>query len=178
MKKHLKHILVPGSYLFLLLSFLALGITASDRRSGEKKSQSLQELPIQIEGIYYCDSDQNKLYNGPYREYFENGDLKMEMYIVQGKPDDTYVVYYSNAKIKEVRSYLNGVFNGIWRSYSEQGVLMAQAEYLNGMKHGLWRIWDEQGTLRYEMQYDRGKKTGNWSMWDESGKLISERKYD
>ena len=44
------------------------------------------------------------------------------MYIVQGRPDGTCMVYYPNAKIKEVRSYLNGIFNGIWRSYSEQGV--------------------------------------------------------
>ena len=109
MKEKAKHILVPGAYLVLLLSFLAVGITAADRKSGNRQARSSQEVPVLIEGIYYCDATQSRLYNGPHREYFENGDLKMEMYIVQGKPDGTYVVYYPNAKIKEVRSYLNGV---------------------------------------------------------------------
>ena len=132
---------------------------------------------ILSEGLYYPDSSLTETYTGYYREYYESGDLKLEMYILNGKPEGTYVVYYPNARIKEVRSYRNGVFDGIWRTYNEQGMLKAQAEYQHGLKHGDWMIWDDNGIKRYEMHYQKGMKVGTWYMWDEKGRLVSEKDY-
>ena len=132
---------------------------------------------VEKEGLYFTDATQTKLYTGNYREYYDNGSLKLEMQIKNGSPEGTYVVYFENNKPKEIRSYKNGQFHGLWRSYSAVGQLISEAEYKNDKKHSVWRIWDENGTKRYEMNYNDGKKVGVWRMWNENGELTGEKKY-
>lgn len=128
-------------------------------------------------GIYYTDATQSKLYTGEYREFHDNGEIRLNIFIKDGKPEGPYVVYFENGKPQEVRSYLKGEFHGIWRSYNSAGLLVAEAEYIHNAKHGVWKVWDDNGVLRYEMKYQNGKKTGTWYMWDEKGKLLSEKSY-
>lgn len=135
-----------------------------------------QKSPIvQSEGLFFTDATQTKLYSGEFKEYYDNGALKLELNIKDGKPQGAYIVYFSNGKPNEVRAYRNGEFHGVWRTYNESGLLIA--EYRNNQKHGTWHVWDDSGIMRYEMQYEKGKKDGTWYMWDEKGKLISEKKY-
>lgn len=132
---------------------------------------------VEKDGVYFTDATQTQLYSGEYREYYDNGSLKLEMQIKNGSPEGTYVVYFDNNKPKEIRSYKNGQFHGVWRSYNVDGLLISEAEYKNDKKHGLWRIWDEKGVLRYEMHYNNGNKTGVWKMWNEKAELTGEKKY-
>lgn len=67
-------------------------------------------------GYYYRDRAQTLLYNGDYREYYENGTLKLELQIKDGLPSGAYVVSFENRKPKEVRSYKDGRLHGIWRT--------------------------------------------------------------
>lgn len=132
---------------------------------------------VHSEGLFFTDGSQTKLYTGEYKEYFDNGSIKLEINIKDGKPQGAYIVYFMNGKPNEVRSYRNGEFHGLWRTYNEAGQLIAEAEYRNNKKHGKWFVWDDTGIMRYEMHYDNGVKTGTWFMWDEKGKLISEKKF-
>lgn len=137
-----------------------------------------QQTPIfQSGGVFYRDKTQTIPYTGDYREYYDNGTLRLEMKIADGLPEGTYVVYFENRKPQEIRSYRAGKAHGLWRSYDVSGQLISEAEYNQGEKHGTWRIWDELGTQRYEMNYFNGKKTGMWRMWDEGGNLIDERRH-
>ena len=129
------------------------------------------------EGQYYTDETQTTPYTGRYTEFSEDGMLKMELYLKDGRPEGTYVIYFDNRRPHEVRSYRDGKLHGTWRTYDRSGQLLSEAEYRNGKKHGTWRIWDELGTQRYEMNYEDGRKTGIWRMWDEKGDLIEEKKY-
>lgn len=153
-----------------LIAVPVIGISQSSLPASDPK-------PVESDGVYFTDASQTRLFSGFYREYYESGDLKLEMYIKDGKPEGPYVVYFQNARISEVRSYHSGVFHGIWRTYNENGMLISQAEYKNGKKDGFWMVWDDSGIKRYEMQYSNGKKIGTWFMWDEKGKLISEKSY-
>ena len=132
---------------------------------------------IQSDGLFFTDASQTKLYTGEYKEYFDNGELKLEMNIQNGKSEGAYIVYFQNGKPNEVRAYRNGNFHGVWKTFNEAGMLISQAEYRDNKKHGAWHIWDDSGIMRYEMHYDQGKKANIWYMWDEKGKLISEKKY-
>lgn len=161
----------------LMIAFFLLNLFQQKSIAQEVYIPKNEVIPIESEGFYFTDLSQSKLFTGFFRSYYDTGDLKLEMFIKDGKPDGPYVVYFQNARINEVRSYHNGEFNGIWRSYNENGMLISQAEYLAGKKHGMWMIWDDNGIRRYEMQYTKGKKSGIWYMWDEKGKLISEKKY-
>lgn len=128
-------------------------------------------------GFYYKDRAQTEFYTGNYREYYDNGTLRLEIQISDGVPEGTYVVYFENRKPKEIRSYLQGKLHGLWRSYDVSGQLISEAEYKNDKKHGTWRIWDELGIQRYEMNYYEGRKIGIWRMWDEKGGLVDEKRY-
>ena len=86
---------------------------------------------VEKDGVYFTDATQNQLYTGEYREYYDNGTLKLEMQIKNGSPEGIYVVYFDNKKPKEIRSYKNGLFHGIWRSYHVNGLLISEAEYKN-----------------------------------------------
>jgi len=112
---------------------------------------------VQSDGLFFTDATQTKLYSGEYKEFFDNGALKVEMNIKEGKPEGAYIVYFANGKPNEVRAYRNGEFHGLWRTYNEAGMLIAEAEYRNNKKHGTWHIWDDSGIMRYEMQYTNGK---------------------
>lgn len=68
------------------------------------------------EGQYYTDETQTTPYTGRYTEFYEDGMLKMELYLKDGRPEGTYVIYYPDGKIAEVRSYYHGIFHGEWRT--------------------------------------------------------------
>lgn len=65
--------------------------------------------------------------------------LKMELFLEDSRPEGTYVIYYPDGKIAEVRSYYHGIFHGEWRTYNEAGQLT-----------GIWRTWDDDGRLLTE----------------------------
>lgn len=138
----------------------------------------LKNPPVESEGLFFTDATQTKLYTGEYKEFYKSGALRLEMYLENGKPEGSFVVYFESGKPNEIRAYRNGLFQGVWRTYNENGNLIAQAEYVNNIKHGKWLVWDDNGILRYEMYYSKGKKTGDWYMWDEKGRLISEKHYE
>lgn len=166
-------------YFFTVLIAFVLGQTHFPARTEAVSLDSAQvRQPVLADGLYFTDETQTRLFTGGLKEYYDNGVLKLEMIIINGKPEGPYVVYFPSSKPKEVRSYLNGKNHGVWRTYNENGMLTEQAEYLNDKKHGRWCVWDDNGILRYEMQYTKGKKTGTWYMWDEKGRLILEKKYD
>ena len=80
--------------LLLLSAFLA----------GASWTVLAQDLVLS-EGQYYTDETQTTPYTGRYTEFYEDGMLKMELYLKDGRPEGTYVIYYPDGKIAEVRSY-------------------------------------------------------------------------
>jgi antitoxin component YwqK of YwqJK toxin-antitoxin module len=156
-------ILMKKSLLILLLlticgSFLFSQITEGD------------------EGVYY---DANgKTFTGIHKEYWENGNVKIEMPLKKGIKDGETYLYFENGTKNEVRAYKKGKMHGTWVTWDEKGNKIAEANYMKGKKHGKWFVWDENGTLRYDMTYKKGEKTGKWMMWDEKGKLIMEKEHE
>ena len=68
------------------------------------------------EGQYYTDESQTTPYTGRYTEFYDDGMLKMELFLKDGRPEGTYVIYHPDGKIAEVRSYYHGIFHGEWRT--------------------------------------------------------------
>ena len=69
--------------LLLLSAFLA----------GASWTVLAQDLVLS-EGQYYTDETQTTPYTGRYTEFYEDGMLKMELYLKDGRPEGTYVIYY------------------------------------------------------------------------------------
>lgn len=128
------------------------------------------------DGVYY--DKQNNPYTGTYTEYFENGQIKIEMQIKSGLKHGIIKMFFKTGQINEIRAYYQNLMDSTWQSWNENGVKIGEANYSRSVKHGKWYIWDENGTLRYDMTYDKGKKTGTWYIYNESGKLISSKNYN
>ncbi|MEA3443366.1 MAG: toxin-antitoxin system YwqK family antitoxin, partial [Bacteroidota bacterium] len=110
------------------------------------------------DGLFY--TEQNNLYSGLYTEFFENGQKRIELNLVDGKRDGEVILYFKSGEKNEIRKYKMNLMHGTWTTWNEQSVKIAEANYNNGKKNGKWFIWDENGTLRYNMTYKDGKKTG------------------
>ena len=127
-------------------------------------------------GIYYADN--NTLYTGTYEEFFDNGNMKFEIPIQEGKKNGIIFYYYEDGTKMEQRSYKNNIMHGTWITWNNKGVKTGEANYQNGIKHGKWFIWDDKGTLRCEMNYHNGEKRGVWKIFGEDGKLESKKDFN
>ena len=106
-------------------------LLASALIAGSSLAIQAQDLVLS-EGQYYTDETQTTPYTGRYTEFYDDGMLKMELYLKDGRPEGTYVIYYPDGKIAEVRSYYHGIFHGEWRTYNEAGQLIGLATYKDG----------------------------------------------
>ncbi len=128
------------------------------------------------EGLFYDGED--RLYTGVYSEFYDNGNIKLEIPVRRGEKNGNVNIYYMDGSLNEIRSYRSGQMHGKWITWDEAGNKIAEAQYRKGEKHGRWMIWDEQGTIRYNMEYKNGDRKGRWLMFDENGKLVMEQTYD
>ena len=103
--------------------------------------------------------------------------LKMELYLKDGRPEGTYVIYYPDGKIAEDRSYYHGIFHGEWRTYNEAGQLIGLATYKDGEKTITGASGTTKASCASEMFYTRGKKSGIWRTWNDEGVLLTEEKH-
>ena len=61
--------------------------------AGASWTVQAQDLVLS-EGQYYTDATQTTPYTGRYTEFYDDGMLKMELYLKDGRPEGTYVIYY------------------------------------------------------------------------------------
>ena len=69
-------------------------LLASALIAGSSLAIQAQDLVLS-EGQYYTDETQTTPYTGRYTEFYDDGMLKMELYLKDGRPEGTYVIYLS-----------------------------------------------------------------------------------
>lgn len=103
--------------------------------------------------------------NGYYREWFANGQLKIEAPVVEGTPD-----------IGEL-AIATWVFDGLSKVYSDQGALTAEIPYAKGTLHASSRYYFSSGKLQKIIPYEQGEIHGLTQVFDENGELLEETPY-
>jgi antitoxin component YwqK of YwqJK toxin-antitoxin module len=58
------------------------------------------------------------------RAYYSNGQLKSEVFYINGSREGFYKEYYENAALKYESFFVNDVEKGIIKKYSENGALI------------------------------------------------------
>jgi len=135
-----------------------------------------QVINLNKENIYV--DQKGKPYSGVYKEYFDNGKVKLEMKLKKGFKNGKVSIYFENGNIHEIYSYKNNQMDGLWLTYNEKGIKTAEARYLNDRKNGEWKVWDDNGTLIYLMYYTNGAKSGTWIKYNEKGEEIAKKTYE
>ena len=121
-----------------------------------------KEMPAGNEMIAVKDSD-GDLYmarkvEGPFKEYYESGQLEVEGTYKRNKVEGLMKIYYKSGKLKEERLYKDDEKEGPYKIYYESGQLKEEGTFKGDKKHGRVRIYGPQGSLMYVDTYKKGKK--------------------
>ncbi|MAD96084.1 MAG: hypothetical protein CMB99_02040 [Flavobacteriaceae bacterium] len=113
--------------------------------------------------------------NGLCKDYYENGQLRSSGIMANDKPNGDYKAYYSDGQLREVGAFRFGKKHGTFKKYDEDGELESIKSYANDEKNGYWKYKNYSGDIE-EGQYTNGKKSGNWKIYDD-GNLEEEGEY-
>ena len=109
---------------------------------------------------------------GAYREFFENGSLKLEAEVIEGVGDLSYVaqeswvfdgvskVYYENGNLKATVSYAKGVLEGKSTYYRDEGSIWKTTPFISGLMEGEELYFSSAGELVGSVTFVQGQKEG------------------
>ena len=97
---------------------------------GKPKEVNMKDTEIR-DGITYI-KGKNKVFTGIVKSYYDNGSLREEVTLKDGKQDGISKSYYPNGKVENERYYKNCVPDGISKNYNENGKFLSEHHYKNG----------------------------------------------
>jgi len=108
----------------------------------------------------YVDDD----FEGPYKSYFPNGQIKQEGQYINGAMNQLWKYYYPNGQMKEAVHFSNNV--------EENGQLKAEGTYANENREGVWKVYHPNGVLEEEATYKNDWEEGIIEVFDSTGTKI------
>ncbi len=137
---------------------------------------------------------------GPWKEFYQTGELRAEGAYKKGVREGEWVFYYKDEKEEQRGSYFKGKPDGDWKwtynngitwreesfidgleeglaiEYNDTGKVVSKGNYMSGEREGDWII--DLGDHREEGSYVAGQQNGTWKAYYPSGKLKYEGKYE
>ncbi len=114
---------------------------------------------------------------GTYREFYDDGEVRMEVEMINGLKEGLAIAYYGDGKIMEEGVYEASLKVGAHKSYWENGRQKSQVEYLDGKREGLARYYYDTGELEREIPYAADTPNGEEKMYYKSGKPLASQSY-
>ncbi len=122
---------------WLLVCFAAPALCANDLPNGTIKTFYDNGKTVKEEKNYL-----NGQLNGPYRAYYENGQVQREATYKSGALTGPAKVYYKNGGLKTEINYVEGKRHGIKHEYTEEGRIILDQTYESDKLHGYSRLID------------------------------------
>ncbi|MHA7056411.1 toxin-antitoxin system YwqK family antitoxin [Aquimarina sp. M1] len=131
--------------------------------------------------IYAFSSSQIAITKEYHREYYTDGAIKAEGWIMDNQKIDYWYTYHRNGNISEQGHYSNNKKNGYWYFYSQENKLIKEGHFIDNKAEKWWIIYDiatsnikDQVTRKY--QYQNDKKNG-YGLLYRKNKLFKAEKY-
>lgn len=86
-------------------------------------------------------------------------------------------VYYEDGTLRAEVNVVDGKRNGLARDFYPNGKPHLEIQYKDGLKHGLTKMYYENGKLYEESGFDTGEKHGIQKKYRQDGKVLAEAKY-
>lgn len=141
--------------------------------------------------------------DGRYVEYYDNGQIKYECDIINGKPQGTFRAYYEDGNLMYSVNYNEGKIEGssyfyynsnantlraevefeqnkvtgIYKEYYDNGSRKSKIFYEDGVENGDAEFYFPTGDLKIKGKYKDGKKNGRWIYYNEQGEKIGVEKW-
>ncbi len=100
----------------------------------------------------------DKVENGEYRQWHDNGQLMDLSMYVEGKLNGEYKRWWSNGQLWEQTTYAEGTLHGEYKLWWDNGQLRFQTTYVSGKCHGEYKRWYDNGQLYIQKTYVNGKE--------------------
>jgi len=145
--------------------------TKEYRNRPDKLKQILSSKKLQRKngGWYF----QDKLYSGPFIDYYYSGKIQGEGTFLNGALDGSRTLYYTNGKHATERNYTNGIANGLEKEFYEDGSLKQKGEYVNGKEEGIWDTYFPNGQLKQRSNLKNGIIDGETTVYYSTGKILA-----
>ena len=88
------------------------------------------------------------------------------------------IVYHENGKIKTLRGFKDGKYNGFWTEWYDNGNRKFQGDRIDNKGHGVTKWWYENGQIKKQGTYDMDIQQGIVVQWHENGELKQIKYYD
>lgn len=136
------------------------GVSMTYNKDGEIVASKLYRNGYLLaEGII----DKEGLYQGKWKHYYLNGNIKSEGNYIDGKKVEKWIFYFTNGKIEQTGNYdKNGKFTGMWKWYYENGNILRTEEFRRGVEDGYLEEFSVNGEIITKGEYFEGEKEGEW----------------
>ena len=114
------------------------------------------EFTFWIYGNFNEESVSNNLNDGILREYYKDGNLKIEYNYDNGKKNGIQKKWYENKQLSINYNYNNGKLDGIQKKWYKNGNIQSEINYKNDILHGVSKYWYKNGQLKYTKIYEDG----------------------
>lgn len=95
-----------------------------------------------------------------HKEYYKNGQLKKEGWIINDTKIDYWKFYYKNGNIKKEGRYKDNLESEYWYFYSENSSKEKEGHYKKGRKYDWWLFYDKDGNINHKCQLKNNQKNG------------------
>jgi antitoxin component YwqK of YwqJK toxin-antitoxin module len=115
--------------------------------------------------------------NGLYQSWYEDGQKLMETTYVDGKKHGAYQSWHYNGKKKEEGTFVDGKLNGLYKTWNYGGQKDRESTFVDGKNHGLYQRWYDNGQKWVEATYVDWKLHGLYQIWHHDGQKNMEATY-
>ncbi|MAZ61293.1 MAG: hypothetical protein CMG50_03850 [Candidatus Marinimicrobia bacterium] len=126
------------------------------------------ELTFWVYGNFNNESDVD-VEDGILKEYYDNGNVKIEYNYKNGKKNGVQKKWYLNNQLSIKYNYENGKLDGLQKKWYENGNIKSESNYNNDILNGISRYWFSNGQIKYLKLYKDGLLVDILESYDENG---------
>ena len=110
--------------------------------------------------------------DGPFEEYYENGQLSEKGTIKNGKYHGLHKQYHKNGQLWYEERFSNGERNGNYVKFFPNGQVQYRGNFCEDKRTGLHRSWDSDGNLVFRGRYVDDVPNGREQSFNKDGKPL------
>jgi antitoxin component YwqK of YwqJK toxin-antitoxin module len=110
------------------------------------------------------------------KEFYKNGQIKEEGWILNGKKTAYWKFYYKNGNLQKEGAFKHNLEDKYWYFYSGNSSKKKEGHYKNGTKNNWWLFYDSNGNINHKCQLKNNQKNGYCLLYKEQ-KLVKASKY-
>ena len=149
-------------------------IPNSSQREGNFASLRLCEIILFI--FLFCFSTSLFSQKEYHKEYYKNGQLKEEGWLLNNDKIDYWKFYYKNGNLKKEGHFSTNKPIKYWYFYTEKGIKKSEGHFVKGQKTNWWLFYDASEKINHKCQMKHNQKNGYCLMYKDE-KLISAAKF-